>query len=54
MEAQTKIESAKSAMWNMNPGTVAHSNHWRQFLGGDTELPRVDGLNVDFGCQDEW
>ena len=52
-EAETKIESAISARRNMNPGTAAHLDHWSWFSGGNTERPRVDGLDVDFDCQDE-
>jgi hypothetical protein len=52
-EAHTKIGSAKSARRNMNPGTAAHPDHWSQFFRGGTELHRVDGVDVDFDCQDE-
>jgi hypothetical protein len=52
-EAYTKTESAKSARRNMNPGTAAHADHWSRFSGGAGELPREDGLDVDFDCQDE-
>ena len=52
-EAHTKIDSAKSARRNMNPGTAAHPDHWSQFSKGGTELHRVDAVDVDFDCQDE-
>jgi hypothetical protein len=37
----------------VNPGTAAHPDHWSQFSKGGTDLHRVDGVDVNFDCQDE-
>ncbi|KAM6501280.1 hypothetical protein JOM56_004294, partial [Amanita muscaria] len=50
-EADTEVDSAKSARRSMNPGTAAHPDHWTKFSTAVTEPDRVDG--VDFDCQDE-
>jgi hypothetical protein len=52
-EAHTKIDSAKSARRNMNPGTAVHPDHWCQFSRSAKELQREDVVDVDFDCQDE-